>query len=83
MRRVNTFNCTTEADIQKIKQYLYNKGDGTATGGVLTFSTRSVGWTFDNNYQGPGITGYHCLLKNLATSGAHAMTIAGYDDKVE
>ena len=83
VRRVNTFNCTTEADIQKIKQYLYNKGDGTAMGGVLTFSTRSVGWTFDNNYQGPSATGYHCLLKNLATSGAHAMTIAGYDDKVE
>ena len=51
--------------------------------GVLTYSTRSVGWTFNDNYQGPSTTGYHSLLKKLATSGAHAMTIAGYDDLVE
>lgn len=81
--RVNTFNCTTDADIENIKQYLYNKGEGTSPGGVLTFSTRSRGWVFDDNYQGPSATGYHCLLKKLATDGAHAMTIAGYDDQVE
>ena len=83
VRRINTLSCTTDADLKKIKEYLYNKGEGTAAGGVLTFSTRSVGWTFNDNYQGPSATGYHSLLKKLATSGAHAMTIAGYDDLVE
>lgn len=65
-----------------IKRYLYDAGDGSKTGGILTFSTRAQGWKFIDDYSGPSATGYHCLLTRLATDGAHAMTIAGYDDLV-
>ena len=68
--------------IPLMKRWLYDAGDGSAVGGVLTFSAMSRGWDIDDDYQGPSLTGYRSLLKGLATDGAHALTIAGYDDTV-
>ena len=65
-----------------MKRYLYDHGNGSATGGILTFSGQSVGWTIDDRYDGPSLTGYHSLLTTLASNGSHAMTIVGYDDTV-
>lgn len=65
-----------------IKRYLYDGGEGAATGGILSFSTQSSDWTIDNHYDGPSATGYHSLLTRLATTGAHALTLVGYDDLV-
>ena len=65
-----------------MKRYLYDHGDGSATGGILTFSGQARGWTIDDSYDGPSLTGYHSLLTSLATDGSHAMTIVGYDDTV-
>lgn len=81
--RITKFDDTTSEGIARIKQYLYDRGDGSAAGGVLTFSTRSSNWAIDNNYGGPSLTGYKSILTRLATEGAHAITIAGYDDTVE
>ena len=65
-----------------MKRWLYDAGDGSSRGGVLTFSGMSSGWRIDNDYQGPSLTGYRSLLTALPTSGSHAMTIVGYDDTV-
>ncbi len=73
---------TFEGSVPLMKRWLYDAGDGSAHGGLLTFSGTSTGWHIDNGYQGPSETGYHSLLTSLATSGSHAMTIAGYDDTV-
>lgn len=84
--RVNRYviiTASSEAGILEAKQYLYNKGVDGSVGGLLTFGAQSSGWTFDNYYSGPSETGYKSLLKTLATSGSHAMTIVGYDDTVE
>lgn len=67
--------------IPLIKRYLYDAGDGSRPGGVVTFGTQATGWRFIN-YDGPSETGYRCLLTQLGYDGAHAMTIAGYDDLV-
>lgn len=77
--RVNeilSFPAKTESDIQDIKRYL-------AQGGVVAFSSYSSNWKMNNYYNGPSNTGYSSLLTSLATYGAHAMTIVGYDDAVE
>jgi hypothetical protein len=71
-----------EDSIPLIKRYLYDTGEGRIPGGVLSFSTQSGNWIIDDNYNGPSATGYHSLLKKLATTGSHALTIAGYDDLV-
>lgn len=68
--------------IPLMKRWLYDAGEGCSRGGVLTFSGMSNGWTMDNSYQGPSLTGYCSLLTKLPTSGSHAMTIVGYDDTV-
>lgn len=65
-----------------MKRYLYDGGDGSAAGGILTFSGQSVGWSIDSGYDGPSLTGYRSLLTRLASAGSHAMTIVGYDDRV-
>lgn len=78
-----SFNSTTPAGIEEIKQYLYDKGDGHEGGGIVSFSTLSSDWKMDDNYSGPSLTGYHSILTKLATEGAHALTIVGYDDTVE
>lgn len=71
-----------EDSIPLIKRYLYDGGDGSRPGGVVTFSTMAEGWRFMRDYDGPSATGYHCLLTHLGTDGSHALTIAGYDDLV-
>lgn len=83
VKRINKFEAATNADIEAIKKYLCDHGNGDKSGGVLTFSTRSSNWTINNNYSGPSLTGYKSILTKLATEGAHALTIAGYDDAVE
>ena len=65
--------------LQKVKEYLYNDGKGH----VLIFSSAARGWKFDEYYDGPSETGYHCLMTSLPTDGGHAMSIVGYDDTVE
>ncbi len=84
----NAMKCRTKEilsfpdSIELLKRYLYDAGDGSCPGGILAFSTQSGNWSIDNYYDGPSGTGYHSLLKKLATTGAHAMTIVGYDDLV-
>ena len=83
VKEVLSFGMTTQADIDAARRYLYDCGNGSEHGGVLSFSSLAEDWKFDTNYSGPSETGYHYLLTKLATDGAHAMTIVGYDDTVE
>ncbi len=68
--------------IPLMKRYLYDAGDRSKDGGILTFSAKST-WKINDDYEGPSLTGYKSLLTALGTSGSHAVTIAGYDDTVE
>lgn len=69
--------------IETVKRYLYDRNEPGKCGGIVTFSSRAGEWTFDNSYSGPSGTGYRSLLTSLSPTGAHAMTIVGYDDLVE
>lgn len=80
--KIYTFNSTTKQGIELIKRYLYDKGTGAASGGIVTFSTLSRNWKIIG-YSGPSLTNYHSILTSLATDGAHSLTIVGYDDTVE
>ena len=75
---------TDEESIGQAKRYLYNKGVEGGEGGVLIFSGYSDALQgLYSNYSGPSETGYDCIMEEYSTEGAHAMTIAGYDDTVE
>ncbi len=77
------FDVKTYDDIEHVKSYLYDKQDGLKGGGLLCFSSYSRGWEMQSNYSGPSMTGYTSVLTKLATDGAHALTIVGYDDLIE
>lgn len=83
VKELYDFSALSSDDIETIKRYLYDRGNGSPYGGVLTFSTLSTDWKINDRYDGPSETGYHSLLTALASKGAHALTIAGYDDTVE
>jgi len=80
---IRKMDCKTDEQLEVIKRYLYNHGREGETGGVVTYSTQATNWVIDDNYQGASQTGYHSLLRRLATQGSHALTICGYDDTVE
>ena len=81
VERIYTFPATDEAGLAAIKRYLADGGTGAAVGGIVSFSTYSGNWIVAP-YDGPSLTGYGRLLTRLATEGAHALTIVGYDDTV-
>ena len=83
VKEIISFEVTSQEGIDLARRYLYDAGDGSAHGGILSYSALATGWTFDSNYSGPSETGYTYMLTKLATDGAHAMTIVGYDDTVE
>ena len=83
MTKIRTFEVIDRAGIDKVRNYLWNRGEPGKPGGIVTFSSRSSGWKINTNYTGPSATGYKALLTQLAPDGAHAMTIVGYDDLVE
>ena len=83
VKEIISFEVISQEGIDLARRYLYDAGDGSAHGGILSYSALATGWTFDENYSGPSETGYTYMLTKLATDGAHAMTIVGYDDTVE
>lgn len=68
--------------VAELKRYLYDGGVSGGKGKLVVFSSAGEGWRLNENYSGPSETGYKCLLTSLPTSGAHEMTIVGYDDSV-
>ncbi len=83
IEKITTMESDSYENIESIKAYLHSKGDEIEGGGVVTTSLYSSGWKIDNNYSGPSSTGYTSLLTALASDGAHALSIVGYDDAVE
>lgn len=83
VKKVRFFNVLSRAGVDEVRNYLWNRGETGKTGGIVTFSSRSGDWTIDTDYSGPSGTGYRALLTKLSSTGAHAMTIVGYDDLVE
>lgn len=70
-QRIETVDVTSPDGIENAKAYL-------ASGGLMTFSGYSSGWTIrrvDAEYKS--------IITSLPSSGSHAMTIVGYDDTVE
>lgn len=69
-----------QSDVDELKAYL--AGSDGKPGGILSFAGNCYGWDMVSNYSGPSGTGYKALVTTLPNDGAHAMTIAGYDDLV-
>ena len=73
---------TAENGLEKMKQYLIDHGDGSGYGGLINFTAKTSNMT-GSQYFGPKDTGLSFIIKKWGDGGDHAMTIVGYDDKVE
>ena len=60
--KIRTFEVLDRAGIDKVRNYLWNRGEPGKPGGIVTFSSRSSGWKINTNYTGPSATGYKALL---------------------
>jgi hypothetical protein len=72
----------TQDGIERFKRYLVDHGNGEATGGVATFSCYTENWG-NISYKGPSNEGINEIVTRIGKDGPHALTIVGYDDKVE
>lgn len=73
-----------ENAIEEMKTYLYNAENNTK-GGLLEFECAvGDGYEIFKDYSGESNTGYHKIVPEFAHDydGMHALTLAGYDDKV-
>lgn len=70
-----------DGEIENMKRYLYDRGDGSQGGGFIQFS----GWAHPldaSNYDGPSELGCKAIIPRFGFDGMHSMTIVGYDDTV-
>lgn len=72
----------TDEGISQMKQYLYDKGNGSQHGGLLIFAAMTMGWDVVDYTKG-NETQYKTILRECAEYGPHAMTIVGYDDSID
>jgi len=68
-------------DIEKMKQWLVDRANGSPEGGCLVFSANATGEQLVKLASGTPEAGKTALVK-FGTSGGHSMTIAGYNDQV-
>ncbi len=82
VKEIISFDVTDQEGLDKARRYLYDAGDGSKHGGILSFSTLAEGWKIET-IEPNDASGYRSVITRLATDGAHAMTIVGYDDTVK
>ncbi len=67
--------------LQQMKQYLFDKGTGSATGGLIQFS--AFAHPFEPlDYKNESESGYASIIPVFGNNGMHSMVIVGYDDSV-
>ena len=57
VKKIRFFNVLSREGVDEVRRYLWNRGEPGKTGGIVTFSSRSSGWTIETNYSGPSETG--------------------------
>lgn len=75
------FDTSLPNEVEKMKQYLIDYGDGSETGGVIQFSAYAHS-LLPEKYEGPSTSGYDAIVPYFASAGMHSMTIVGFDDEI-
>lgn len=68
-------------DIKKMKQFLFDHSNGSATGGLLNFAADVTEEKLANLATGTPEAGKKAVI-SFGQTGGHAMTIAGYNDSI-
>lgn len=79
--KASSVNLKERSGIEKLMQYMIDKGDGHPGGGIASFSLTG-NWD-KTNYDGPSEAGIEYIMVPRGSGGSHAMTLIGYDLSVE
>lgn len=82
VEKYEKINLKTRDGIDKMRQYLFNGGVTNSIGRIASFSCYSSNWG-DKYYNGPNSAGIKYIVTKTSKDGPHALTMVGYDDKVE
>jgi hypothetical protein len=80
--KIDTLDMTQAGAIVKLKQWLYNHGNGSANGGIANFGCSALSWHFTTIASGQEAGKSICTGYGTLASGDHAQTIIGYNDSI-
>lgn len=79
--QITLVDLATEAGLTELKQFLYDYGDGSEVGGLVSFSALSSGVTDTEVAEGEHKGEF--VITKWGSGGAHMMTFCGYDDSIK
>jgi hypothetical protein len=71
----------TESDLEKMRQWFYDHGNGSSAGGIITFDSDWDGTQERELASGTPEAGSHVII-HYGNSGGHTQTFVGYNDNV-
>jgi len=80
--RIDTISVLDSAGLRRLKQWLYNHGNGSANGGVANLGCSVNSWQFSKIASGPESGKSICIRYGTDISGDHGQTIIGYNDSI-
>ena len=78
---IDSIDMLDASGFAKLKQWLYDHGDKSPSGGIANFGCNVDGWQSVPIVSGPE-TGKTIMVKYGPSGGDHGQTIVGYDDSV-
>jgi hypothetical protein len=85
---IDSFSINDSVGLRKLKQWLYDHGNGSKTGGVANIGISvwaafmQIGWQFTKIPSGARSGQTICLIFGTDPGGDHAETVLGYNDSV-
>jgi hypothetical protein len=80
--KIDSIDMLSVGGIAKLKQWLYDLGNGSANGGVANFGCSVSGWQFVKIASGPEAGKSICIKYGSDPSYDHGQTIVGYNDSI-
>jgi hypothetical protein len=80
--KIDTIGTLDTLGLRKVKQWVYDHGNGSPNGGVANFGCSAVGW--QEGTIASGVEAGKTILTSygISANGDHAQTICGYNDSI-
>jgi hypothetical protein len=80
--KIDTIDMLDSNGLTSLKQWLYDHGNGSASGGVANLGCSVGGWQFSTIATGPQTGKSICIKYGTDPAYEHAQTIVGYNDSI-
>jgi hypothetical protein len=79
--KIDSIDMLGSSGLSTLKQWLYDHGNGSSSGGVANFSCFVFNWRFEKIASTYG-SGKSVVMNFAPQNGDHAQTVVGYDDSI-